>query len=573
MINRMLSSVARFFRLIAATDEDVIGDCPKADQIWAVHIGCMLCLTFVVLFVITYLSFDYIGATSMSFDETTNKISFGKVNRNWQTISIGMILALVIALIVTLFDRAIYQSDWFYQKDYTADGRADPFPTFAVVVVAYLLAVICLFLSDILRVNFLNHLQSAFDPGDPDFLLSALLTALITLLPLILALGISSYFDWLTAESGVPQVTFGHKIWRIGIRLLISVCVAIALSTFLELKLYELSIVSMLKEEYANENRPIYEKYNSEIDALDRNIEELQEDVKTARDRLKRLQEGRGINDNTLQISELRESAYERLDIELNRQLKPHQARLDGYEKKQRELREEYDDYRAKAKAEEFGNPENLAGISRFRGCGERCRYYQEQADIRKESMSENESNIKDTKAQMKTIRDDFNNRRREKRAAYDNQKNTSLSEIETEQHIIMEAKTDVQNANKLLREARKNKPEQRKRLKEEIQENPDYKPFQAGPVARLRAFSILKKDEKYGATILIYSLWLKVFVVFLEVIPVITKIFFSPPSVYGMKLRYAVYKATLAESRAGAVENEVTNGYNQTISKVSSEM
>ena len=562
-ISNLQNGATRFFHFIAAIDEDIIKDCHKADKNWVSHIGFMLCLTFFVLFIITYLSFDYISATSVSIDDATNEIIIGEVNRNWQTVLFGMVLALIIALIVTLTDRAIYQSDWFYHKDYIVDGDTDRFPTLAVALLAYLLIAILLFFSDALRINFLNLLESTFNPSAPDFLFNTVIVVSIVLLPLVIILGISSCFNR-PAESGMPSVAFGDKIWRIGIRLLISICVAIALSTFLELRIFESSIIEILKKEHTNENKVLYENYTKQVNALDENIKKLQDDKNNAQDRLIKLQKGIRIDEDTPEILKDLADENKRLDEELGKQISPIQKDLTELQKRQRELKQQRDEYLRKAQAEISGNPENMPDITSIPGCGQRCKYYQEQAEIVKNSIIENEAEINRIRTEIEEIRADISSQRRQLQVDYGSRGNISLSQTKTEQRqsLIEEARSAFEGANTRLKEAQENKPKQRERLQKELQENPDYRSFQAGPIARLRAFSIMKEDEKHGQTNLIFSLWVKAFVIFLEVIPVIVKMFFSPPSIYGMKLRYAVYKQTLAERRAATVDSLVTSGY-----------
>ncbi len=79
--------------LIAGVDHDTISTCPKTDQLWASHLGLALTLSFLVVSGITYHATSYII----------------------ESVPIRCIAALVIALTVLMFDRALFQSDWFFQ--------------------------------------------------------------------------------------------------------------------------------------------------------------------------------------------------------------------------------------------------------------------------------------------------------------------------------------------------------------------------------------------------------------------------------------------------------------------------
>jgi len=50
-------------------------------------------------------------------------------------------------------------------------------------------------------------------------------------------------------------------------------------------------------------------------------------------------------------------------------------------------------------------------------------------------------------------------------------------------------------------------------------------------PLSRMTAYEELKKDPKDGATIVLFSWMTKLLVIFLEIVPVVAKMFFSPPA------------------------------------------
>jgi len=56
-----------------------------------------------------------------------------------------------------------------------------------------------------------------------------------------------------------------------------------------------------------------------------------------------------------------------------------------------------------------------------------------------------------------------------------------------------------------------------------------------------MTAYQELKNDPKDGATITLFSWMTKFLVIFLEIVPVVAKMFFSPPSVYAAKIQAQV--------------------------------
>ena len=60
-------------------------------------------------------------------------------------------------------------------------------------------------------------------------------------------------------------------------------------------------------------------------------------------------------------------------------------------------------------------------------------------------------------------------------------------------------------------------------------------------PLTRMAAYQELKNDPKDGGTMALFSWMTRFFIIFLEVVPVVAKIFFSPPSVYAAKIQAEV--------------------------------
>src|SRR5687767_7880809 len=78
---------------IAGLDRATLETCPATDKMWGAHLGFSLLLSFVVVLGI---SFHAVGYVIANF---------------W----VRSAAATVVALTVFMFDRALYQSDWFYQ--------------------------------------------------------------------------------------------------------------------------------------------------------------------------------------------------------------------------------------------------------------------------------------------------------------------------------------------------------------------------------------------------------------------------------------------------------------------------
>src|SRR6187455_2283005 len=85
--------IRRVLYQIAGVDRATLETCPATVKLWAAQLGFSLCLSFIVVL-------------GISFHATSYMIS---------DLYMRSLASLVIALTVFMFDRALYQSDWFYQ--------------------------------------------------------------------------------------------------------------------------------------------------------------------------------------------------------------------------------------------------------------------------------------------------------------------------------------------------------------------------------------------------------------------------------------------------------------------------
>src|SRR5262245_54390609 len=96
---------------IAGVDRETLSSCPATDKLWVAHLAFSLTLSFIVVLAITFHATGYVIANV------------------WMRLA----AAAVVATTVFLFDRALYQSDWFFQRlpvGWTSDEhRATPWLT------------------------------------------------------------------------------------------------------------------------------------------------------------------------------------------------------------------------------------------------------------------------------------------------------------------------------------------------------------------------------------------------------------------------------------------------------------
>jgi hypothetical protein len=75
----------------------------------------------------------------------------------------------------------------------------------------------------------------------------------------------------------------------------------------------------------------------------------------------------------------------------------------------------------------------------------------------------------------------------------------------------------------------------------DEIKRAPGYVEFRDDPLLRLRAYLELKSDTVYGPGMTWFASGLALFIIFLEVVPVLAKMLLAPPSAYAIRIQEIV--------------------------------
>jgi 16S rRNA A1518/A1519 N6-dimethyltransferase RsmA/KsgA/DIM1 with predicted DNA glycosylase/AP lyase activity len=74
---------------------------------------------------------------------------------------------------------------------------------------------------------------------------------------------------------------------------------------------------------------------------------------------------------------------------------------------------------------------------------------------------------------------------------------------------------------------------------------SPAFVPFRDGPISRLMAMEKLKQEPGIGKEIAYFSIMIKALLVFFEIAPILSKLFFGPPTVYAAALQMQTKRAT----------------------------
>ncbi|MGX7743317.1 DUF4407 domain-containing protein [Rhodopseudomonas parapalustris] len=423
--------IQRVLGIIAGVDRKTLQSCPASDKLWATHLGASLCLSFVVVLGVSF------HATGYMIDNIWTRL----------------LVSTVIALTVLMFDRALCQSDWFYQG---------------------------------------------------------------TL--------------WNTSPI-VSRAEAKQTAWRfvrVGIRLALSFGLAWVIAMFLELAIFSSTINEKIEADRVAANQPIYDKIATFEAGLNAEARRRQADIE--------------------QLEALHRAA-------LTEQPKPEpttQTRTEDIEQQIRSVTEreariradiaEIDRtiqrYTADMNAEEFGlkaAPNN----SGRPGAGPRYEFAKKQRQAFQAQRVEREAEI----AQLHARRDDL-------RAVQAKVTADALAGREQERAAIkaradaLQQRIDAARAD--LKQFEVDKTASVADFRKKVMSDSYFqeKKDKFDPLTRIAAYQELKNDPRDGATMTLFSWMTRCFIIFLEIVPVVAKIFFSPPSVYAAKIQAQVERA-----------------------------
>ncbi len=413
----------RLFWRIAGVDPVSLEDCPNTDRIWAAQLGFSLVLNFLLLFGLTFYSVGYFLPELYA----------------------RSLVAFVVASVLTMFDRALFQFDWF---------------TVAL-------------------------LQDARELDRRATFLQGFLTV-------------------------------ARPLWRLSLRLLISLAIAYTLSVFAEIAVFDSVIRERMVAENYQDNGPYrdrlanFEKELGEQRAvLTRKIAALEGEIDVAQ---------RGF------VSPAQQDEYDLLRMnaaETRARVAALEVTLGGNEERIRGMNEDIYAERLglKDKPHRSGRP----GCEPGSVCFDLVRTVKEiretNAGLRKD--------VEALQARAQALDDKASDFLKQRNVSGDELIATKRKEIATLQAEV--SAFDGRRAGLLSSHA------------EELKRDGTYRQLRDDPMIRIRVLDELRRDPVRGPAITEMSYLIRAFIAFLELAPVLAKIFFAPPTVYSAKIRTAV--------------------------------
>jgi hypothetical protein len=416
--------IKRALVAIAGVDRATLATCPATDRVWAAHLGFSLCLSFVVVLGISFHATGYVIADP------------------WMRGGVSS----VIALTVFMFDRALYQSDWFYQGFLWLSGSA--------------------------------------------------------------------------ADGGAGGGKSARRFLRITIRLGMSFGLAWVIAVFLELAIFSDTITDKIKRDHVAANQPVFQKIEQFQAGLAAEIEQ----------RRKSLAALETVYRDELAKAPAAEIAEPAQFGEFEQQIQALDAQENELRAELRLIQEQIKGYAADMNAEQLGQRVS-AGSSGRAGAGPRYQFAKQQKEVYEAQAATRESEI----AQLRVKRDDLRAaqgrlaadvtaRRDQARTAVQGKRDAVQAQVEAARNSLKELEASL-----LLRIDD---------FRQKALAASDFQKQKDDPLSRMTAYQELKSDPKDGDTITLFSWMTKFLIIFLEIVPVVAKLFFSPPSVYAARIQ-----------------------------------
>ncbi|MBY0320958.1 MAG: DUF4407 domain-containing protein [Reyranella sp.] len=311
-------------------------------------------------------------------------------------------------------------------------------------------------------------------------------------------------------------IAFARPFWRLSLRLLISLAIAYTLSVFAELAAFDEAIREKIVATNTVENEP----YRQKVSGFEKGLDEKLAERRAAIGRLERdiasLQRGF--------VSQAEQDEYDLLRrnaADARARITTVEAAVADNEKRIRELNEDIyaERYGLKDKPHRTGRP----------GCDAPSLCYSLVVTVR-EMREANDKLIKEIEALgARAVELDGK--------ASDLAKRRNASESD----VVVSMRKDLEALRTETAAFEAQRPALLAGFETQLKQDGTYRPLRDDPIIRLGALDELRRDPVRGASFTQMSWLIKAFIAFLELAPVLAKLFFAPPTVYSARIRAAV--------------------------------
>ena len=483
----------RFARRVAAMDEKILENCPPKDKIWATQIGYALMVTFVVIWGIAFYSMTIFHGADVTLDIENLSLEFNTSVIGYAEYVMYATIAAVVALLIFFTDRAFYQSDWFMHMPYGVE------------------------------VPFWKRLLS-----------------------------------------------LAGNTKNIGFRLLLSLFLAYGFSSFLELKFYESELLTFMQKKHFKENKQYYNDMHAYAGKLDDEMEKLSQKRETLKQKILAVESGVTGDDAVLnryktQMHQL-QTAHQKAAEDLASFYAAKRKKLENVRrpiaKQMQQMQQAYDTLELKYQAEVGGLKEiELDGkVIRASGIpteGRRAKFYKKRMQQLQREMKHMAANLKKIDAQQQSLLQEEAEQKRtlERKYAHEAQqtaqeiaayKKASRARLQANaKQIRADLQKELERVTARLEDITQNKQQYILQHYREVMRSPAFVPFRDGPISRLMAMEKLKQEPGIGKEIAYFSIMIKTLLVFFEIAPILSKLFFGPPTVYAAALQMQTKRAT----------------------------
>jgi len=396
---------------------------------------------------------------------------------------------------------------------------------------------------------------------------SLLLTSMIVSLDRALILSDWYYQDAYGEKLGFfTKISRGFlKLKRVFFRIVLSVALAYVLSIFLLLRVYDGKITNVLKNEYSQANASMQTKIVEYRQKIENELKSKKDEVNDRKGQLVGDSAASMWSEDTILTDYKNEKEEETTALALALQ-KIKKLKASEKYTTWNVLNEQLSETKTLRKNEEDGIKSQVIGNKKYvtSGIPKRGKKYMAlnakvesiQMQIENfEKMNQDmfEENIR-LKEEIKTrrkklvhIKENITKRRDSLTKAYEEQREQRINQL----------RDDVQRSSNEYDVLVKSKDEKIEAYTKSILNSPEYQQYEDGPMVRYVVLQKLFSDEAYGEYRIFFAGLFKAFLIFIELLPIIMKLFFSPPTSYAIRLQERLKRTTreIKENRGNSMK------------------